>query len=330
MEMDAPEIQMQLLDKPSTMASEHAQQDDDEYDPAEDAMDLSDSSSEQGEASEGAVVDRFATPDEQNLDDHAPSGEAYEPPTTFETSRSPLATQRVLADDGSQVRDSPQVDIVAARHPETTDDMPDEELEDLEPVEAVVLTDSSVVSDRSARVSDRSSAMESSSEEGEYEPPAPTTPDDMKSPASSNALPPSAQPQKQDTSESNILHQHFPSVESKGLGTAVEAPELMRAEAQVGINLCCVDFTYYLQAAPLPAPIPLGKQFTPYESPLRRFKNFRYHPTYLSEVSQGLRSNTYSNSLDAKVSLCPFATLGTCNDPACKFQHLDKVKLSGA
>ena len=236
MDVDAPEIQMQLLDEPPIMAVEDAQQDDDGYDPAEDAMDLSDSSSEQDEASEGAVVDRFATPDEHNVDDHAPSGEAYEPPTTFETSRSPLATQRVLADDGPQIQDSSHADIVAERHPETTDDLPGEELEDLEPVEPIVLTDSSVVSGHSAQISDRSSAMESSSEEGEYEPPAPTTPQDMKSPTPSNALPPSAQPQKQDTSESNILHQHSPPVESKGLDTTVEAPELMKAEAQVSIN----------------------------------------------------------------------------------------------
>ena len=330
MEVDSRETQMQLLDEPPIIAVEDAQQDDDGYEPTEDAMDLSDSSSEQGEASEGAVIGRFATPDEQYVDDRPSDGEAYEPPTTFESSGSPLATPRVSAEDGSRGQDSSPVDIVAEGHPEITNDVPDEQLEDFRPIEAIVLTDSPVASDPSARMSDRSSAMESSSEEGEYEPPAPTTPGDIKSPASSNALPPSAQPQKQDVSESNILPQNPPVMEPEGLDITVEAPELMRAEAQVGMDSSCVDFSYYSQAAPLAAPIPLGKQFTPYESPLRIFKNFRYHPTYLSEVSQGLRSNTYSNSLDAKLPLCPFATLGTCNNPACNFQHLDKVKLSGA
>lgn len=73
-----------------------------------------------------------------------------------------------------------------------------------------------------------------------------------------------------------------------------------------------------------------GKEYTPYESPLKRFKDFRYHPEFLLEASQGFRSNTYSNSLDDKRSLCPYGTLGICNDQACSFQHLDKIKLSGA
>ncbi len=70
--------------------------------------------------------------------------------------------------------------------------------------------------------------------------------------------------------------------------------------------------------------------FTPYESPLKQFKSFRYHPKYLEEVSSGYRSLTYSHTINPEIPLCRYELDGVCNDDSCQNQHLRSVGLSGA
>ena len=70
--------------------------------------------------------------------------------------------------------------------------------------------------------------------------------------------------------------------------------------------------------------------FTPYESPLKQFKSFRYHPHYLEEVSGGFRSLTYSHTINPDIPLCRYDLDGVCNDDSCPSQHLRSVGLSGA
>ena len=70
--------------------------------------------------------------------------------------------------------------------------------------------------------------------------------------------------------------------------------------------------------------------FTPYESPLKQFKSFRYHPRYLEEVSSGFRSLTYSHTINPDIPLCRYELDGVCNDDSCQNQHLRSVGLSGA
>ena len=55
------------------------------------------------------------------------------------------------------------------------------------------------------------------------------------------------------------------------------------------------------------------EHFSTYESPLKQFKAFRYHPKYLKEVSSGFRSLTYSNAIDPKVPFCHYELDGICN-----------------
>ena len=71
-------------------------------------------------------------------------------------------------------------------------------------------------------------------------------------------------------------------------------------------------------------------QFTPYQSPLKQFKSFRYHPLYLKEVSSGFRSLTYSHTINPDSPLCRYDLDGVCNDDSCQSQHLRSVGLSGA
>ena len=70
--------------------------------------------------------------------------------------------------------------------------------------------------------------------------------------------------------------------------------------------------------------------FTPYESPLKQFKSYRYHPQYLKEVSNGFRSLTYSHTINPEIPLCRYELDGVCNDDSCQSQHLSSIGLSGA
>ncbi|CAG7919220.1 unnamed protein product [Penicillium olsonii] len=70
-------------------------------------------------------------------------------------------------------------------------------------------------------------------------------------------------------------------------------------------------------------------KFTPYTSPLRSFKAYRYHPHYAEDIPSGYRSLTYSHNIDSMKSFCPYEVAGgTCNDRSCPFQHLRDISLS--
>ncbi|PSN72365.1 hypothetical protein BS50DRAFT_583911 [Corynespora cassiicola Philippines] len=73
--------------------------------------------------------------------------------------------------------------------------------------------------------------------------------------------------------------------------------------------------------------------FVPYESPLRMFKSYRYHPNYSQEISGGFLSMTYSHQIDPDKLLCPAESMGgTCTDKEqCKkqHQHFDDMQITG-
>ncbi|CAK7273248.1 hypothetical protein SEPCBS119000_005555 [Sporothrix epigloea] len=66
----------------------------------------------------------------------------------------------------------------------------------------------------------------------------------------------------------------------------------------------------------------LPPTLVPYESPLRYFRSFRYHPQYSVFVPSGYRSLTFSGKIQDDVVLCPTETAGeSCREAACRFQH---------
>lgn len=72
-------------------------------------------------------------------------------------------------------------------------------------------------------------------------------------------------------------------------------------------------------------------EFTPYESPLKVFKAYRYHPEYSATVSTGFGSMTYCHKIDASKALCQYeADGGVCNDTQCQGQHFREMQLAGA
>ncbi|KAI9709979.1 MAG: hypothetical protein M1820_003057 [Bogoriella megaspora] len=70
-------------------------------------------------------------------------------------------------------------------------------------------------------------------------------------------------------------------------------------------------------------------KYTSYESPLRSFRAFRFHPEYLRTVAGGFRSITYAHRIDTQKQICRFEGAGgSCNDPQCEYQHFKDMKLS--
>ncbi|KAH8701846.1 hypothetical protein BGW36DRAFT_371669 [Talaromyces proteolyticus] len=63
-------------------------------------------------------------------------------------------------------------------------------------------------------------------------------------------------------------------------------------------------------------------KFSPYESPLKYFRAYRYHPNFAQEVSDSYRSLKYSHKIDPSLAICPYESAGgVCNDTTCEFQH---------
>ncbi|KAL2261573.1 hypothetical protein VTK26DRAFT_3859 [Humicola hyalothermophila] len=68
-----------------------------------------------------------------------------------------------------------------------------------------------------------------------------------------------------------------------------------------------------------------GSTLMPYESPLRYFRAYRFHPDYQGAVSGGLKSLTYSHRIDPDKELCPFELNGEQCPANCEFQHFGAI-----
>ncbi len=80
------------------------------------------------------------------------------------------------------------------------------------------------------------------------------------------------------------------------------------------------------------APPRPGSSFTPYESPLRYFRSYRFHPQFDEVVAGGQRSLTFSNKIDDEIVVCPHNLEGEeCPDgDECEFQHFESMAARGA
>jgi hypothetical protein len=114
--------------------------------------------------------------------------------------------------------------------------------------------------------------------------------------------------------------------------TSIESPALPKSIAEVAIR----------PHIPSPAALTSSQSetsravekatfFTPYESPLKRFHAYRFHPNFTKEVPGGYKSVTYSHNIDASKEFCRFELAGgVCNDKSCEFQHFRGIGLPGA
>ncbi|KAG9377237.1 zf-C3H1 domain containing protein [Pyrenophora tritici-repentis] len=83
-----------------------------------------------------------------------------------------------------------------------------------------------------------------------------------------------------------------------------------------------------------PTPVAVNEdepvRFTPYESPLRMFKSYRYHPSYAQDISGGFLSMTFSHQIDPEKPFCQYESAGgSCNDPECPDQHFREAAITG-
>jgi hypothetical protein len=164
------------------------------------------------------------------------------------------------------------------------------------------------------------SQRESSDESEAYEPPEPEA--DAQSEGSSYSPPPfSPAPDPVDTIAASMpsLDAAQPTAELTTAPQVSDAPS--QTDTQVGI----------LGTENSSAESARKHKFTPYTSPLRSFKAYRYHPNFSEDIPSGYRSLTYSHDIDLMKSLCPYEISGgVCNDRSCDFQHLRDLSLSGA
>ncbi|KAM7205315.1 protein red1 [Rhypophila sp. PSN 637] len=65
--------------------------------------------------------------------------------------------------------------------------------------------------------------------------------------------------------------------------------------------------------------------FVPYESPLRYFRAYRFHPSYPETVRGGMKSLTYNNQIDPQKPFCPTELAGEQCPADCEFQHLRSI-----
>ncbi|KAJ6780878.1 hypothetical protein PWT90_01920 [Aphanocladium album] len=74
-------------------------------------------------------------------------------------------------------------------------------------------------------------------------------------------------------------------------------------------------------------PAPEQPSHLAYDSPLRYFHSYRFHPDFKKVVAGGLRSATYSNKIDTKLPLCPDELAGhACpRGKNCHFQHFAEM-----
>ncbi|KAK4561320.1 hypothetical protein LTR86_004637 [Recurvomyces mirabilis] len=69
--------------------------------------------------------------------------------------------------------------------------------------------------------------------------------------------------------------------------------------------------------------------YRPYESALTHFKDYRYHPDFLQQVSDGYKSLTYSHRIDPVQPMCPAEAAGNaCRDLKCPNQHFRSMGLT--
>lgn len=71
--------------------------------------------------------------------------------------------------------------------------------------------------------------------------------------------------------------------------------------------------------------------FVPYDSPLRYFHAYRFHPEYSQSIPGGLRSLTYSNKIDVKQEVCPdeLANQSCPRGSECVYQHFENMQAPG-
>ncbi|KAH8423486.1 uncharacterized protein LDX57_001246 [Aspergillus melleus] len=175
---------------------------------------------------------------------------------------------------------------------------------------------SSVASESDEEMKEDDSS-DSSSSDG-YEPPEPET---TASPANSVYSPPFSPPPPGPIEPSEAS---MPTVDQTNQAGEPLTAKVQEADVEPPRENIQVGLLDNMRGAEVPQ-----RKFSPYDSPLKHFNAYRYHPNYCGDITQGFRSLTYSHNIDPMKYLCPFeAAGGVCNDRSCEFQHFRDMTLS--
>ena len=292
----------------------------------EDIMDISltDDEAELSLYSPKAVFQVQDTPG--SIDDD----ENYEPPSeTITTQHQEPNSNTILPNRNSEPI---KADLIA----ETQDEHPaDQETEPMEKLTSGELSPGASIDmasdEQSRRSLSHSPSLSVASDPDEYEPPEPAPlgeegprPTRMSSVDLQKYFSP---PEGVNTdSVAHVSSDSVPATQQQVSVDAITAEAGSHSEKYRSRSLMLADIT---QVQQLESNGRVG-HFTPYQSPLKQFKSFRYHPQYLKEVSSGFRSLTYSHTINPDSPLCRYDLDGVCNDDSCQSQHLRSVGLSGA
>ncbi|KAF3035812.1 hypothetical protein E8E12_004993 [Didymella heteroderae] len=133
-----------------------------------------------------------------------------------------------------------------------------------------------------------------------------------------------------DSDEETESEHGLPETKTHAAPPDVNNADDLAPELQPDTSVAIVSATEHIEDVPVVEEEPEPPRFTPYESPLRMFKSYRYHPQYTQEVDGGFLSLTYSHQIDAEKPLCPFESAGgSCNDPECPYQHFRGMGITG-
>ncbi|KAL1656173.1 hypothetical protein SLS61_001245 [Didymella pomorum] len=129
--------------------------------------------------------------------------------------------------------------------------------------------------------------------------------------------------------ETESEHGH-PETQTHSAPPDVNIADNLAPEPQPDSSVAIAPATERVEDVPVVEKVPEPPRFTPYESPLRMFKSYRYHPQYSQEIDGGFLSMTYSHQIDVEKPLCQFESAGgSCNDPECPNQHFRGMGITG-
>ncbi|KAL2062422.1 hypothetical protein VTL71DRAFT_6688 [Oculimacula yallundae] len=159
-------------------------------------------------------------------------------------------------------------------------------------------------------------------ESDDYEPPEATPPLDEQPAPESPPFSPAPPEIVSDVADDDNLDIDMPEFEPAPAGNDVE-------EGRSVENLPCTNGSLPKVVENSPKAVNKLDSFTPYESPLKNFRAYRFHPNFKQDVSGGLRSKTYSHKIDSMNEFCRFELAGgICNDPTCDSQHFRDIDVA--
>lgn len=272
-------------------------------------------------------------PAEHPGDDSVNDGEDVDVPTALKPSHPEIDDAEDLSE-----RSLPDADLEPSAQTPAADETEEPLQETAEPPEDTAMDESppaedagQISEDPSPSQSEDAMDVDPASHDEAYIPPEPSSQPETDVQAiiptiADDTTPPIlANPDSQESGAESSAH----AGQNEAASAVHQDPDLA-SQAHVGRSTgIATDLTSIEQAESAPE-TPSQEGFVPYESVLKGFLSYRFHPNFREDVAGGLQSPTYSNKINPTVQFCLNFLLGSCERGSrCKYQHIDAVGLSG-